>query len=237
MNARRLAIIVTTGALAAGGAGVAVGATSNDKAKKAEDNILADAAKQLGTTPEKLRDALGSAEDAQLDQAVKDGDLTQAQADAIKKRRQASGRVLGIPGFRGPGGPGGPGVLRGPGGPGGPERHGRPGFGRGPGGGLFGDAAKALGISESKLFSELRTGKSLAEIAKANGKTVDDVKAAVKAAAKARLDKAVKAGDLTQSQADEMLAHLDEHLADFGERGLRFRGGHRRPAPAPAPAP
>jgi hypothetical protein len=227
MKMKRLTVAVVTGALVAAGAGAAIGATSGD-GKKAEDAILSDAAKRLDVTPQKLRDALGAAEDAQLDQAVKDGALTQAQADAIKARRKQSGRVLGIPGFRGPDGPGGPGEH-------GEHGRGRPG---GPGGGAFDDIAKALGITQDKLFTQLRAGKSLADIAKANGKTLDDVKAAVKTAVKAKIAQAVKDGDLTQAQADDMLAHLDEHLArlaDLGKRGFRLRGGHGHDGAPPPP--
>src|SRR3954452_21398132 len=95
MRARRAAALALTGAIAAGGAGVAVGATTADKGKAAEDAVIKDAAGRLGTSPDKLRQALSAAEDAQLDAAVKAGALTQAQADRIKQERAASGRVLG----------------------------------------------------------------------------------------------------------------------------------------------
>jgi hypothetical protein len=223
MRARNIAIIAAAGAVVAGGAGAAIGATQNDKGKEAEAKILADAAKQLDTTPEKLRDALGSAEDAQLDQAVKDGDLTQAQADEIKKHRQESGRVLGIPGG-GPHGPGGPGMRFG-------FRH------RGPGDGPIADVAKALGITRADLFKRLRAGKSIAAIAKAEGKSLADVKSAVKAAEKTRLDAAVKAGKITRAMADEMLSHVDDLLDHLGDRPRFEMHGRFRPGPPPPGAP
>jgi hypothetical protein len=225
MNLRRIVAVTAAGAIVAGGAGAAIGATTGDKAEK---EVLADAAKRLDTTPEKLRAALGAAQDAQLDKAVKAGDLTQAQADAIKARRQKSGRVLG--------GPGGP-RLGGPGGPG-PDGRGHRGPGGRGGGPILDDAAKALGLTRAKLVEQLRAGKSVADVAKAQGKDLAAVKSAVKAAEKARLDKAVKDGRLTQAQADEMLAHFDEHLARFDEAGGLCpeggpggRGGHRGPPP------
>jgi hypothetical protein len=213
MSARRIAAIALTGGLLAGGAGVAIAAVSKDDGAKTEQAVLNDAAKRLNVTPDRLRDALAAAQDAQLDQMVKDGTLTQKQADAIKARRKQSGRVLGgplggPPGFR----TGGRGF----------DRHG------GPRGGVFLDLAKALRITRAQLETQLRAGKSLADIAKAHGKSLDDVRATLKADAKARLDKAVKDGDLTQAQADDMLAHLDKGLAHLGDARPRMFGhGHR----------
>lgn len=209
----RIAAVAAVGALAAAGTGVAVATTRSDDAKEREQAVLADAAKRLNVEPSELRDALGKAEDAQLDAEVKAGRLTQEQADAIKERRRQDGTVLG-PGFRG--------------GPGGPH-----GFGMKlrPGGGPFElteAAAKALDISEDELWDRLRDGKTLEEIAKAEGKSVDDVEKAVEAALKEQFDKAVKDGDLTRKQADEMLEHLTERLDDLGD--LRFPPG-RPPVP------
>ncbi|MBN1528277.1 MAG: hypothetical protein JW895_04415, partial [Thermoleophilaceae bacterium] len=134
--------------------------------------------------------------------------LTKEQAEAIKRHREDSGRVLGFPG-------------------------GPPHFGRHmrAAGGPLGDVAKALGITERKLFSQLRDGKTLAQVAKAQGKSLDDVRAAVKAAERKRIEAAVKDGKLTRSQADEILEHLDERLDHLGEGGPF--GGHRFGGPPP----
>jgi len=228
MSARRIAALALTGALLAGGTGAAIAAVSKDDGKKAEDAILNDAAKRLNVAPDTLRDALSAAEEAQLDQAVKDGDLTQQQADAIKARRKASGHVLGGggPSF-GHGGPRLPGGLGGPGGPGFGGHHG--GFG---GGALFPDLSDALGITNEQLRTQLRAGKSIAEIAKAQGTSLADVRTALKADAKTKADKAVKDGDITQKQADELLSHLDEALTRLGDARPRLRG-HRGAGPMP----
>ena len=230
MGARRIAAVALSGALLAGGTGAAIAAVTEDDGKKVEQAVLDDAAERLDVTPEKLRDALLAAQDAQLDQAVKDGDLTQKQADEIKAARKRSGRVLGPLG--------GPHVLRrfghGPGGP---------GFGKGigPGRGALGaDLAKALGTTPQKLREALRSGDSIADIAKANGKTVAQVTTALEAAAKTRLDKAVENGDLTQKQADRMLERIGRHIEAIASgRMLRMprpghhgmRGHHVLPAP------
>ncbi len=234
MSVRRIAAIALGGALILGGSGAAIAAVTKDDGEKAEQAILDDAAKRLNVAPDKLRDALAAAQDAQLDQAVKDGKLTQKQADAIKARRKASGHVLGGPGVLGGrefhAGPGFPGKLGPNGGPGngtfeGPRFEFR--------GGPFADLADALGITHAKLMAQLRAGKSIAAIAKAQGKSLADVRAAMKAATKTRLDKAVKDGDLTQAQADKMLEHLTARLKAFGSgRVLKFhrhfRGGPPR---------
>ncbi len=207
MRRRRIAALAAAGVVAAGGTGVAVATNRGDEAKQREQAVLADAAKRLGTDAEKLRAALAAAEDAQLDADVQAGRLTQEQADRIKQRRKESGTVLGGPGF-----------LR--------HHHG-PGFGRrmgrGPIGNVVESAAKAIGITEAQLIEQLRDGKSLSEVAEANNKSYADVKTAVRNAAKAELDAAVKDNRLTQAQADRILARLSARLDDGG----RFRGRHR----------
>jgi predicted RNase H-like HicB family nuclease len=103
--------------------------------------------------------------------------------------------------------------------------------------GVIDDVAEAIGTTPAKLFAQLRAGKSIADVAKANGKSLADVRAAAKAAIKAHLDKAVKDEDLTQKQADAMLEHIDEKLAAIvSDKPLRFRrhlkprtGGEVRP--------
>lgn len=230
MKGRRIATLALSGVLVAGGAGAAIAAATKDGAKRAEQAILDDAAKRLDVTSDKLRDALSAAQDAQLDQAVEDGELTQKQADAIKAARKDSGRVLAGPGLRG--GPGGHGVLKLRGGPGGPVLH---GFGLRT---MFDDVAKALGTTEDKLREQLRDGQSVADIAKANGKSLADVRAAVKAAAKKRLDEAVEDGDLTRKQADEILERVEDRVTALGTgRGMRLRRHHRSAPPAGAPRP
>jgi len=195
MNRKHLITAVVTVAGLAGGTGAAVAATSDQKA--AEQTVLADAAKRLGVTAADLRSALAGAEDAQLDAAVKAGRLTQAQADEIKQHRADEGTVLGL----------------GHGGPGGPGHHG--------GRFLLADAAQAIGITEDRLMTQLRSGKTLTAIAEANGKTLGEVRTAVKAAAVARLDADLKAGDISRTQRDEEVAELDDEIARLGD----FRGG------------
>jgi hypothetical protein len=221
-------VLVSAAVLAAGaGGGAAIAASGgDDDRQKAEQSIITDAAKRLNVTPDALRSALGAAEDSQLDQAVKDGKLTQEQADAIKAHRAKDGSVLGGPGVGGPhGGPGGhPGFGGGPGGPG--LR-----FKIGPGGALDA-AASALGLKREDLLSKLRDGKSIADVAKDQGKSLDDVKKAISDGVAKELDQAVTDKKLTSEQRDKIVKELSEHLDDLVNRtppagAPRFdKGGH-----------
>lgn len=226
MGGRRIAAIALSGVIVAGGTGAAIAAAGKDDAGKAEQAVLDDTAKRLDVTPQKLRDALAAAQDAQLDEAVKAGRLTQAQADRMKAARKQSGRVLGPLG-----GPGPHGKRSGPGG----RDHGPGGPGRGMRHGLLDDIADALGTTPAKLFASLRAGTSIGDIAKANGTSLGAVRTAVKRSVTTRLDKAVKDGDLTRKQADAMLGHVDERLkAIESGKALRLRRhGARRRMPAP----
>jgi hypothetical protein len=208
---RRVAVGVAGLAVAAGG-GIAYAATQTtpEKERKA---FLDDAAKRLNTTPGKLEAALAAAAKARIDAAVADGRLTKAQGDEIKPRIDQGG---GLP-FLGRGGPGFD--HHGPGG----HRHG------GPFGGLDA-AAKYLGLTEAKLFAQLRAGKSLADVAKAQNKSVDGLKSALTDEAKARLDQAVKDKRLTQAEADriqkELAARIDDVVNGKGGKGGPGRPGH-----------
>lgn len=210
-------VLVSAAVLAAGaGGGAAIAASTNDDRQKTEASILDDAAKRLNVTPEALKSALGAAEDAQLDAQVKAGKLTQEQADAIKKARAQSGTVLGGPGAGAH--PGGPGI--GPGGPGGRPWGGPPRgmglqFGLDVKGGAIDAAAGALGLSRDDLVAKLKDGKSIADVAKDQGKSLDDVKAAVTAAVTKELDQRVKDGKLTSDQRDKLLSGLKDRLDDL----------------------
>ena len=205
MKSRHLAILGAT-ALAAVGGGVAVAAIGDD-GKETENAILSDAAERLDVEADELRNALSEAQLAQIDKAVEEGKLTEEQAERIKEHMQESGRVLGFPG-----GPGGPHGHHGP--PGGPA--------------VFEAIAKELGISEEKLHQQLMSGKKMRQIAKANGKTVADVKAAAKAAIEKQLAEDVEAGRLTEEQADQIREDIPQMLRHL-VRGPRF--GHHRGGP------
>src|SRR5215218_5312034 len=169
--------------LAVAGGGAAVAATGSGTPQEESKAVVDDAAKQLGIDPTKLSDALKKALENRVDAAVAAGSITQAEGDALKARIESDDYpLLGGPGFGHHGGPGGHGF------------------------GHLAAAATYLGLSETELRTQLDAGKTLADVAKAQGKTVDGLVAALVADEKKELDAAVSAGRLTQAQADEMLA-------------------------------
>ena len=169
----------------------------------------------LHLTPSATQDALKQAELQTVDQMVKDGQITQQQADALKAKINAGQGLGPIGGF---------------------------GFRRGGGfkasGAVMRDlmtaelnaAASALQMSTADFQSALRSGKSLADLETQQKVSDSAVKAAMKSAAKGVLDKAVKAGTITQSQEDAILSRVGS--------GLNFRFGHKGfPGSAPGAAP
>ena len=215
-NAKRKVVIGAASALLLVGAGGAFAAGKLGSPKEERQAVIDDAAKRLGIEPSKLSDALNAALKARVDAAVAAGRLSRAEGDALKARIDAGD----IPFLFGAG-----------------PRAGGFGFGHHRVGAGFEAAADYLGITEGRLRTELQNGKTLAEVAKAHGKTVDGLVDALVADAKKKLDAAVKAGRITQSHADEMLADLKEHLTDFvngrlparplgpGPGGFRHHGG------------
>lgn len=212
-------------AIAVAGAGGAIAATKLSPGDETKA-VVEDAAKQLGVDPAKLTDALKQALENRIDRAVEDGTLTAEQAEVMKNRVEADDFPL----FAGP--------LLG-------QAH------KGFGFRLFGEldtAASYLGVTEDSLREALRNGKTLAGIAKDEGKTVDGLVDALVTAATKTLDEAVSAGRLTKVQRDKLVADLEQRTTDMvrGERPAfpRLRPGfeHRRgPGPgfheqAPPPA-
>ena len=230
--AKRKLIIAATGVAVLAGTGGAYAATqSGPTTAKAPDPgaeqkaFLDDVAKRLNVTRDKLDEAIKGAASDRIDAAVAAGKLTKEQGDAAKKRLEsANGLALGGLGFGlGRGGPH-------PGGPGGRGPGMRPGFGFGPGMSLSA-AAKFLGLSDADLRTQLRDGKSLADIAKDKGKTTADLKAAIKTAITSELDQAVKDKKLTADQRTKILADIDARLDDLinntpPKGGPRFRFRH-----------
>jgi hypothetical protein len=201
---RKAAAAIVAG-LAVAGAGTAIAAGGSGS----DTSFLDAVAAKLGISSEKLLDATKAAAVDQVDAQLKAGTITEAQAEAMKERIQ-SGE---LPFFAGPG------MHRG-------------GFGHGPGmgrpGGHLDDAAAYLGVTEAELVEQLRAGKSLADVAKAEGKSVDGLKAALLASEKKELDALVAAGTITQAQADAALERREARLDDFveGALGGRGEGGH-----------
>jgi polyhydroxyalkanoate synthesis regulator phasin len=203
--------------LAAAGAVAASRALSPGEESKA---VIDDAAAQLGVKPSALSEALKQALKNRLDAAVAAGRLTKAQADELKARIDSGD---GLPFFGGPG----------------------PGLGVGPGhfDGPFGRfrnveaAASYLGLTEAELRDQLQT-KTLSEIAKGKGKSVDGLVQALVTSAENAINTAVADGRLTQQQATDIKAHLKEHIerlvnGEFRDHGFGFHPGFGPGAESP----
>src|SRR5439155_11255678 len=85
------------------------------------------------------------------------------------------------------------------------------------------DVAKAIGITEAQLLTELNAGKTPAEVATAHGVAVQKVIDALVVDGQAELAADVKAGRLTQAQADARKADVTQRATDQVNNG--FRGG------------
>jgi hypothetical protein len=194
---------------AGGGAAIAASQGSTTSPQAFFDSV----AKHLGISSEKLQDATKAAAIDQVDAALQAGTITQAQAEALKARIEASETPL---------------------------LFGRGGFPGGHHGGMhflgdhFADVASYLGLTTEELRTKLEAGQSLAEVATAEGKSVDGLKQTILDNAKERLDQAVTDGRLTSDQRNELLDRLEAHVDDIVNGNFRHRFGLRAPAPAPA---
>ena len=159
-----------------------------------------DAAHEAGTTLEALAVAQGVALEtvqaaakaaaiAQINQAVTDGTITQAQADALIAQVNSSAFPLGRPG----------------------ADHPRPDDSRSEL--LDHDAIRAvvaetLGITVEELAAAQQAHTPLEELATAHGVTIEAIQSAAKAAAITQINQAVTDGKITQTQADQFIEQL-----------------------------
>jgi hypothetical protein len=169
-------------------------------------------ASKLGIGVDDLKSKFVAAQKDAIEQAVKDGKLSRARADALEQRLNANAPFAPFArGFRG--GPG----YRAPG----------KGFRFGFFGGPFGGAntleavANALNMKPADLITQLRSGKTLADVAKAQNVDEAKVKQAIIDADKAQIQREVLDGVITQAQADQILSRLTPDQIDLSRmRGL-----------------
>ncbi len=143
-------------------------------------------------TLEQLKQAFKSAAIQIVDDALANGDITQAQADKAKAKIE-SGDGLSL------------GRLLGPG----QGRHGKQGRVQKVRDGIVDSVATALNMSPDDVKAQLKSGKSIADLA---GGNLDAVKTQITSDAKAKLDAAVAANKMTQAQADKALKALADNL-------------------------
>jgi DNA-binding CsgD family transcriptional regulator len=257
INSRFTKVAVAAGLVVATGAGV-LGLTGFASAQVARSNgavvaksdrpsPIAEAATALGMTEAELMTELNAGKSvadvakaknidldtviakltaafkAHLDEEVASGKHTQAEADA--KLAEFSTRVttmVNAPGLPMRGGKGG----HGPGGKGG---HGPQKF-------ATATLATTLKLTEAELQTQLKSGKTIKQIADAQNVDIADVKTTLTAAFKAHLDEEVASGEHTQAEADAKLAEFKTRLDDMvngvrpvggkGVHGPEGKGGH-----------
>ncbi len=174
-------------------------------------------ASRLGITVDELKSKVVQAEQDAIDQAVKDGKLTQDQGNALKQKLNPNAPLA----------PFKPGLGRGRGNGLGLGRGAAPGlkgwFGLRLGGDLaLGEAiAKAVNLSVADLVAQLRSGKTLADIAKAQNVDEATVKQAIIDTATAQVDRALQDGLISQAQATQFKSNLTPDKIDLSKwRGL-----------------
>jgi hypothetical protein len=206
---RRIVVAGVSLTLVGGGVGGAIAATTDTTPQAEKAAFLADAAGRLGVQSSKLEDALKQAALDRVDAAVKDGRLTQSEADAIKARISSGdfgpGFGFFVPGF---------------------GDHVKIAFG-------IDAAASYLGLTEAQLRTDLESGKTLAQVAAAQGKSVDGLKQALLADAKSHLDQAVRDGKITAAQEQQMLNDLSSRLDDIVNGTLPPKPPWGGPPPPP----
>jgi polyhydroxyalkanoate synthesis regulator phasin len=158
---------------------------------------LADGGSPAGSAVERITGALSG--------LVSDGSITQEQADEVAGTLSEAG--IGVrgdgPEGAGPWGPGGRGGLE------------------------LDAAATALGMSEDALRTALEAdGTTLADVADDHGVPIETLVDALVASGKERIAAAVEDGRITQEQADERLADLEQRITERVESAMPAGGAH-----------
>ena len=142
----------------------------------------------LGIDRTKLDTALKTAANQTVDQALQEGQITQQQADQMRSRISQGFPFFGM----------------------------KMGGGKNGAGGSFKATLKpladALGMTPQDVVSALHSGKKVSDLAASKGMTLSQVQSKMLAAIKARLDKAVKGGKLTQTQANQAYGVLQQDI-------------------------
>ena len=151
-----------------------------------------DFANKLGVSSSKLQSAESGAASDTIDQMVKDGKLTKAQADQIKARLGDATNCQ----FQNKGGnPGNFNMQK-------MQQY------------LVAaeaQVAKGLGISSADLTSQLQAGKSLHDVAAAHKVSDTQLKTLLNTAIQSELKTAVSAGDVTQAEADMVTKQISSN--------------------------
>jgi hypothetical protein len=215
MRKHLAAATVAVASVAGLGAGFALGSPTFAGAQTSPSTTAATTAPPAAPAPtDPARPARVNPVDDALAKLVKDGTITQSQADAVKKAiqdaRPAGGRDHG-------------------------PRGGRGGFGLADGKSVVDAAAKALGITSDELMQQVMNGTTVAKIAESKNVPLNTVVDAAVKEITTKIDAAVTAGNMTQAEADKIKSNLTQVVTDFangkmpfgrGMPGIGGKGGH-----------
>jgi hypothetical protein len=199
---KRTVVVGAAVLVVAGGGGAAIAASQGSSASP--ETFIESLAEHLGVSTDELEEAAKAAAIDQVDAALEDGRITEEQAEELKERIEEGDSPLffGAPLFDGP-----------------DLHYGGPVFIE-----RFDAAAEYLGLTEDELRERVNEGHSLAEIARAEGKSVDGLKEALLDEAEESLDQAVEDEELTRARANEILERLRERIDDFVNGEFRVHG-------------
>jgi uncharacterized protein YidB (DUF937 family) len=142
-------------------------------------------ASDLNTSSDKVSNAAKQALDQTIDDAVKNGDLTAAQANSIKAKAAGTGicsaTLAGLGRAKAPGGAAGASQA------------------------YVAAAAKELGMQPADLQAALKKGQTIHQLADQKGISEADFRTGVINNLKPQLDQAVKDGKITQAQEDQAI--------------------------------
>ena len=181
--------------------GATAGASATPtKRQQAVDAFINKVAANLNISPDQLKGAVKDAALQTVDEQVAAGKLTQAQGDKIKAAINSGkypqlARLFRMRQT----------ILQ-------QVRR-----------GIVVSSARAIGIAPQGLASQLKSGKSIADVAAEHNVSLDTVKSQITSDFQAKLDQLVKDGKVTQAQADNAMqklqANLDKILTHQGTQG------------------
>ena len=211
LQLRHKLLIAGATAAAAASAGGAYAATQSDTNPR--QAFLNDVAKHLNVSPAALSSAVKAALNDRINAAVKDGQITQAQAKQLEQQLSKGGAPVPFF-FAGP-----PGQF-----PRGKQFLARRG------GGTLHAAAVYLGLSNAQLMADLASGKSLAQVAKARGKSVSGLEQLLITAETKRVNQLQSSGAITKAQQQKILSRMSARV-----NKLVNRAGFKRLQPGQVP--
>jgi polyhydroxyalkanoate synthesis regulator phasin len=177
-----------------------------------EDKSVADVAAEQGVALDEVVEALLVEPREHLEQAVAEGQMTQEEADErlaeMEQRIEASLEQPGAHLGKGPA-----------------DRMGRAQRAGWQARGQVDVLAEVLGLSDEDLVAAMRDGKSVADVAAEQGVALEDVVEALLAGPREHLEEAVAEGRITQEEADERLAEMEQHINERLQEPIRIPQG------------